>query len=141
MSRIYWDTMLFVYLLEGHPQFGNRVARIYEHMALRGDILCTSTFTVGEVLVGPQKKGATQIVEAVKDHFTGGEIELIPFTLGIAEEYSRIRAAFPVLPADAIHLASAAQSRIDLFLTNDRKLLRLNLQGISFIAGLDAKLF
>jgi len=141
MNRIYWDTMLFVYLLEGEPQFGPRVAEIYKQMMHRGDILCTSTFTVGEVLVGPQKKGSTHVVAEVKSHFTSDEIELIPFTMDVAEEYSRIRAVHPVLPADAIHLATAAQTGTDLFLTNDRRLLRLNVPGISFIAGLDAKIF
>ena len=141
MSRIYWDTMLFVYLFEGDPQFGARVAEVYQQMLHRDDILCTSMFTVGEVLVGPQKKGSSQVVAEIKSHFSDDEVELIPFTLGVAEEYSRIRAVHGVRPADAIHLASAAQARIDLFLTNDRKLLGLKVPGINFIVGLDGKLF
>ncbi len=141
MSRIYWDTMMFVYLLEADPQFGPRVGDIYEQMMDRGDILCTSIFTVGEVLVGPQKKGGADVVARLKNYFARDEIELLPFTINMVEEYSRIRSVCGVLPADAIHLASAAMSRTDLFLTNDRKLLRLSVPGISFIAGLEAKLF
>jgi uncharacterized protein len=141
MTRVYWDTMLFVYLLEADPQFGPRVAEIYERMMSRGDLLCTSVFTVGEVLVGPQKKGAAEVVARLKNYFARDEIELIPFTVNMAEEYSRIRANDGVRAADAIHLASAALNRTDLFLTNDRKLLRLNVPGIRFIAGLDARLF
>lgn len=141
MSRIYWDTMLFVYLLEADPQFGPRVRGMYEEMMLREDRLCTSIFTVGEVLVGPQKGGGNEVVSRLKNYFNRNEIELIPFTIDTADLYSRIRAAHAVPPADAIHLASAAQSRVDLFLTNDRRLLKLNIPGITFIAGLDARLF
>lgn len=141
MSRIYWDTMLFVYLLESDPQFGSRANEIKKDITRRGDRLCTSVFTVGEVLVGPRKKGVAPVVAKLTEYFSGADVELIPFTFATAEEYSRIRAAHAVPPADAIQLASAAQSRVDLFLTNDRRLLKLNIPGITFIAGLDARLF
>jgi hypothetical protein len=55
--------------------------------------------------------------------------------------YGCIRAENPVLLADAIHLASAAEARSDLFLTNDQRLQRLNISGIKFIAGLDGTIF
>jgi hypothetical protein len=54
---------------------------------------------------------------------------------------ARIRANNRVSPADAIHLASAAQSGVNLFLTNDRVLPKLVISGIDFIAGLDVNLF
>jgi len=140
MSRIYWDSMLFVYFLEGHAQFGPRVRQIHQEMTRRGDSLCTSIFTVGEMLTGPEKTKAVAGVKETREFFESEEVELIPFTIRTAEAYAKIRAANAVLPADAIHLASAAEARIDLFLTNDKKLQRLNIPGIKFIAGLDGKL-
>lgn len=140
MSRIYWDTMLFIYFLEGEPQFGSRVREIHQEMIRRGDTLCTSVFTVGEILVGPQKMKDSAKTKELRDYFESDEIELIPFTTNTAELYSRIRADNSTLPADAIHLASAAEARSDLFLTNDKKLQRLNVPGIKFIAGLDGRL-
>jgi len=141
MSRIYWDTMLFIYLLEGNAEFGPRVREIHREMVRRGDTLCTSVFTIGEVLTGPQKLHATESLAQIKDYFENGDIETIPFTAKTAELYAQIRAQNSVLPADAIHLASAAEAGSDLFLTNDRKLLRLNIPGIHFIAGLEGRLF
>lgn len=140
MSRIYWDTMLFAYFLEGHPQFGPRVRQIHQEMMRRGDALCTSIFTVGEMLTGPQKTKSLTKVKETREFFESDEVELIPFTINTAEAYAQIRAGNSILPADAIHLASAAQARSDLFLTNDKKLQRLNIPGIKFIAGLDGKL-
>ena len=55
--------------------------------------------------------------------------------------YSKIRAGLGVSPADAIHLACAAQEGVDLFLTNDRRLVGQIVAGIQFIAGIDSDLF
>lgn len=141
MSRIYWDTMLFIYMLEGNEEFGPRVRQIHREMVRRADTLCTSAFTIGEVLTGPQKLRATEAIEQVSRYFGSGEVELIPFSSGTAHAYARIRAEHSVLPADAIHLASAAEARSNLFLTNDRKLQRLQIPGIQFIAGLDGVVY
>jgi len=140
MRRIYWDSMLFVYFLEGNAQFGARVRQIHQEMTKRGDLLCTSIFTLGELLTGPEKTKAFARVKETKEYFESEEVELIPFTIRTAEAYAKIRAANSVLPADAIHLASAADVQADLFLTNDKELQRLNVPGIKFIAGLDGKL-
>lgn len=141
MSRIYWDTMLFIYMLEGNTEFGPRVRQIYQEMSRRGETLCTSVFTVGEVLIGPQRLRATKAISEVKDYFEHGDVELIPFTAKTAPLYAQIRADNAVMPADAIHLASAAEAGSSLFLTNDRKLQRLHIPGIQFIAGLDGVIF
>lgn len=141
MSRIYWDTMLFIYYFEGHSEFGPRVRHIHQEMMRRGDVLCTSVFTAAEILIGPQKQKSYKRVEELKEYFESDEIEVIPFTLRTAEAYSRIRAENSVLPADAIHLASASDTRADLFFTNDIKIQKLNIPGISFIVGLDGRLW
>lgn len=141
MSRIYWDSMLFIYWLEDHPQHAARMNRIHGSMEARKDTLCTSVFTVGEVLTGLYKRGASEIASQIREAFRSPQIELIPFTTETADRYARIRAGQRVSPADAIHLASAAQSGVDLFLTNDHRLQPLTVPGIQFIAGMDVNLF
>ena len=141
MSRIYWDSMLFVYWLEDHPVHADRMDRIRSRMETRGDTLCTSAFTVGEVLTGPYKSGAMETASRIREAFRSPQIELIPFTPETADHYAVIRGKHRVSPADAIHLASAAQARVDLYLTNDRRLQPLAIPGIHFIAGLDVNLF
>jgi predicted nucleic acid-binding protein len=141
MSRIYWDTMLFVYWLEDHPQHAPNVKRIFEKMEQRRDVLCTSTFTMAELLVGPKKQRAPDVSQRIKDFLRSSAVDLLPFTEGTAEQYSTIRAANHVSPADAIHLASAAEADVNLFLTNDHRLRGLVIPGIHFIAGMDTDLF
>jgi predicted nucleic acid-binding protein len=141
LSRIYWDSMLFIYWLEDHPQHAARMNRIHERMEARKDRLCTSVFTAGEVLTGIYKRGAPEISAQVRKAFESPQIELIPFTSDTADRCARIRAGNRVSPADAIHLASAAQAGVDLFLTNDRRLGALAIPGIQFIAAMDVDLF
>ena len=141
MSRVYWDTMLFAYMLESHPEHGARVREILGHMVRRRDTLVTSVFTVGEVLTGPYKRGALEMVARTKELLRPPVVELLPFDATTAERYAQLRATLRVYPADAIHLASAAQAGVDLFLTNDRALRGLVVPGIDFVAGLDVNLF
>ena len=141
MSRIYWDSMLFIYRLEDHPQHAARMNRIHKRMEKRGDKLCTSVFTVGEVLTGLYKREALEIASQVREAFRSPQIELISYTAETADSYARIRAGHRVSPADAIHLASAGTVGVDLFLTNDHRLQSLAIPGIHFIAGMDVNLF
>jgi len=141
VSRIYWDTMLFIYWLEDHPIFAKKVEEIHQRMEERRDQLITGAFTVGEVLAGPYRKAATERLDEVRRRLRNVVAEIIPFTLETAERYARIRGTLGVSPADAIHLASAAQAGTDLFLTNDRQLVGKIVPGIQFIATIDTPLF
>ena len=141
MPRVYFDSMLFAYYIEANPEFGPRVKQIYASIAKRQDTLCTSVFTIGEILTGPYKKGTQDIVSAIRNVIRPPNVELIPFDLSTADRYAKIRSTNSVSPADAIHLASAAEGRVDLFLTNDHRLQGLVIPGIDFIAGLDVNLF
>ena len=141
MSRIYWDTMLFVYWLEDHPRYAGRVQQIYDKMSARGDTLCTSVFTIGEILAGVYKAEDPEKVLEMRNFFQPPHVEILPFHAEAADRYARIRAVHRVSPADAIHLASAGHAGVDLFLTNDRRLNGLSIPGIHFIAGMDVELF
>ena len=140
MSRIYWDTMLFIYWLEDHPQFAKRVGAIHSRMEERGDQLITGAFTFGEVLAGVYRRGDTQLAEESRHLLQEVVAEVVPFTLDTADHCARIRGTLGFAPADAIHLASAAQAGIDLFLTNDKRLVGNIVPGIQFIASLDTPL-
>lgn len=110
-------------------------------MAKRGNTLRSNAFTVGEVLTGPYRSGAIETASRIREAFRSPQIELIPSTPDTADHYAKIRGIHRVSPADAIHLTSAAQSGVDLFLTNDRRLQPPAIPGIHFIAGLDVNLF
>jgi hypothetical protein len=76
VSRVYWDTNLFIYLHEDHPEFGPLVRHIYEGMIARNDTLCTSVFTVGEVLTLPLRLKDEAATSAIRASMLSGEVEL-----------------------------------------------------------------
>lgn len=137
MSRVYWDSMMFIYAIEKNPRFFPVVKLIHEAMQRRGDTLCTSIFTVGEVLVGPRKIGSQSGVDRIKNYFAGGTVSILPFSFETAEQFALIRSWTGASPSDAIHLAAAAEAHVDVFLTNDTNLLSLRIPGIPLISNLD----
>jgi uncharacterized protein len=132
--------MLFIYWLEGGRQYSPRVQEILQRTIERDDQICTSSLAVGETLVGFKKRGAVDTLREVQDFFRHGPVEVIPYTLQVADLYADIRAKHGVSSADGIHLACAASIGTDLFLTNDKRLVGKSIPGIQFIAGIDTNI-
>jgi predicted nucleic acid-binding protein len=137
MSRVYWDTLLFVYLFEDHPGRAARLAQISEAMDRRGDTLCTSVFTLAEILGAPLEAGNAEVAARILEAMRAPRVELLPFTAAAAERCACIRAENRIALADAIHLATAAETRVERFLTHDPRLAELSIPGIGRIAGVD----
>jgi len=131
--RVFWDTNLFVYLLEG-GEFAARVREVRARMLERGDRLLTSALTLGELLVKPSEKGAA----TVQDHATTIRqiATILPFDAAAAPRYAAIRADRAIKAPDAIQLACAAVGEVDLFITNDDRLSRKHVPGVKFITSL-----
>ena len=136
MSRVFWDTNLFVYLFEGGQPFSQQVRTLRTRMLERRDELLTSTMTLGEVQVGPNRSGNPALAAKYRDAIlqTG---TVIPFDVKAADIYARLREDKSIKPPDAIQLSCAAAANVELFITNDHALQRLNVPGIHFIAALD----
>src|SRR5271155_4905783 len=118
MSRVFWDTNLFIYLIEDHGQLSRRVSRLVSQMRARNDQLFTSCLSLGEVLVKPARLGDSKLADAYADLFARHTV-MIPFDESVARFYASIRTDRTVKPPDAIQLACAAKAKVDLFITND----------------------
>jgi uncharacterized protein len=140
VSRIYWDSMLFIYWLENSPQFAKKIATIHSRMQQRQDQLITSAFTIGEVLAGAYRQGVAHKADEIRGLLLSVVSEVVPFTIEAANHYARIRGTLGVAPADAVHLACAVSARTDLFFTNDKALVGKVIPGIQFIAGIDSNI-
>jgi predicted nucleic acid-binding protein len=136
MSRIFFDTNLFIYIFEGQEPYRTRMLEIRKRMMDRSDRLVTSAMTLGEVLVKPTKLGQTSLIEQY-DRAIRSTSEVVSFDAQVAWRYASLRATHTLRSADAIQLACAAHSGVDLFITNDVQLQKLNVPGIGFIAPLE----
>lgn len=137
MSRIFWDSNLFIYLFEDNPDFAQMVAELRQKMLKRGDQLLTSMLTLGEILVKPLRKGDQAACQSYEDILTGTAL-LLPFDLKAARRYASIRCQTNSIKGpDAIQLACAGEAGVDLFITNDHRLQGKQVDGIQFIVALD----
>ena len=136
MSRVFWDTNLFIYLWEDFGKLSGQVLTLRNRMLTRGDELLTSAITLGEILVKPiQKQDAKAVAYFQKLIATTAAV--IPFEEKAALAYARLRADRSLRPPDAIQLACAATAGVDLFITNDIRLHSKQIPGIQFIVPLD----
>lgn len=136
MSRVFWDTNIFIYFFEASDKLGPAVRSLRERMLKRGDQLITSTMTLGEILVKPLQEGeagmATKYETALK-----AAASILPFDVESARNYAQLRLNRTLKPPDVIQLACAAAAKVDLFITNDNRLHDLHVPGIQFIVPLD----
>lgn len=136
MALVFWDTNLFIYLLEGSPTFGKSVRELGRRMEARRDRFVTSTLTIGEILVKPIRENDSDSEKRYRAFFSGSEIQIVVFDADAAQYYARLRQDAGIRVADAIQLACAAAAKVDLFITNDDRLSRKNIPGINFITSL-----
>lgn len=141
MRRIFWDTMVHAYWFEDHKKLSDRVEQIHESMQRRGDTLCSSLFVLNELLVGPLRTKDTAAADLIVKYFHSSAITLLPYPSRAVRIFAELRAQQGIKSLDALHLATAASAGVDLFLTNDRRLHKAVVPGISFIASLDSDLF
>lgn len=135
MSRIFWDTNLFIYLFEEYGELSVRVQGLRRAMLQRGDQLLTSAFTLGELLVKPMEKGAMDLCKSYEAALSHAAI-LIPFDVKAAKHYARLRGDRGIRAPDAIQLACAGAAGVDLFITNDERLQSKRVDGIQFLTSL-----
>lgn len=134
MSRIFWDTMMFVYLMDNHPAYSTRVRQLLDRSYRRGDSLCTSYLALGEIVVGAEKSPIRGKASSIRSAIEEMGFSFLIFGDRAVVPFSSLRAKQKVKVADAIHLACAASAGVDLFLTGDKDLVRLDVPGIQFIA-------
>jgi predicted nucleic acid-binding protein len=136
MSRVFWDTNLFIYLFEDYGSLSKAVVQLRSKMIARGDQLLTSTLTLGEIIVKPAERGETELCIKYENAISTTAI-VISFDLKAARTYAQLRTERSLRAPDAIQLACASSATVDLFVTNDERLQSKNLQGIQFIVPLD----
>ncbi len=136
MSRVFWDTNLFIYLLEGEGESFQLTRKLLERMAERRDELLTSALTLGEVLVKPVEAGRSDLAERYERFLDSPGVRVVPFGKEGARIYARLRQDRSIRPPDAIQLSCAASAGTDLFITNDARLSRKSVPGVQFIAPL-----
>jgi predicted nucleic acid-binding protein len=120
------DTSVFIYHLEASPVYAPLLLPIFqaiEHARCRA---VASSLAFLEALVPPSgghDEGRRAALAALLASFPG--ISWIAVDLAVADRAASFRARYRLRTPDAIHLATAVQAGADVFLTNDRELVRV----------------
>lgn len=140
MRRIFWDSMLLIYLLEGNPAYSKRVLELLTSAYEREDRLFTSCLGLAEVMAGAAKAPSSSTGDEIRAKLNDAGFSYLPFGEGAVQPFARLRSASKVKSADAMNLACAAAGQMDLFLTGDQQLIKLYVPGIQFIADFQTPL-
>lgn len=120
------DTPVFIYFLEDNPRYG-ALAQITINGIEKGKWEgVTSTITLMEITVRPwqlAREAAAREYEAVLVHFPN--LSVVDVDRNVARAAAQLRAKYNVSPPDALQVASSLSFGAKAFLTNDRRLSKL----------------
>lgn len=121
-GRLYLDTNIFVYALEGYPVFRPILTSLFEAID-RGDIQAvTSELTLAEVLVKPlldrSREREAAYLQALRPSTS---LHLAPVSQETLIAAAHLRAEHGLKLPDAIHMATAQLTHCERLLTNDSR--------------------
>jgi predicted nucleic acid-binding protein len=120
------NTSVFIYFLENTPRYRALTQITFngiENGAWEG---VTSTITLMEITVHPWQLGREQVAreyEAVLVHFPN--LSIVDVDRDVTRTAAQLRARYNVSPPDALQVAASLNFGAKAFLTNDRRLSRL----------------
>ena len=120
------DTPIFIYFLENNERYGP-LAQLTLNGIEKGKWQgVTSTITLMEITVRPWQLGreaAAREYEAVLVHFPN--LSVVDVDRNVARAAAQLRAKYNVTPPDALQVAASLSFGAKAFLTNDRRISRL----------------
>ena len=118
-ARIYVDTNIWIYFLEGHPSFAPKIRAFFLAANASSALLVTSEMTIAECLLKPARDGDEEKISAYEALFDGGNIEILPMDGALARRAALAGGALGLKLIDAIHYVSAREAGCRYFLTGD----------------------
>jgi predicted nucleic acid-binding protein len=121
-SRVFVDTAPFIYLVEEHPKYHEKVVLFFADCIRQNTGLVTSVLTVAEFQVKPLKVKNFQVIK-IFEKIIHSAFEVQEIDWKVATLSAEIRVKYPsVRGFDSLQLACAIHLNCDFFITNDKKL-------------------
>jgi predicted nucleic acid-binding protein len=121
------DTSIFIYHFEGRTELAHIASAVINELETGTLTGVTSIITVAELLVRPLQLRNSSIAaayQATLESLPGLELAIVDRQ--VALRAARVRADHGLHVADAIHVATSLVHGATAFLTNDRRLRRIN---------------
>lgn len=133
------DANIFIYALEANEKFGPTALELLK--AVEGGQIkaVASELIYLELLSG--KLLTAQDIEKVEGILSLSGAKIYPMDRTILLEAAALRRQLGFSTPDAIHLSSALQANADIFVTNDRQILKNVVKGLRILALQDTASF
>jgi uncharacterized protein len=119
-KRVYFDTSIIIYLMEGYAAFEASLEAIRQSIPGGETTIFTSELPLFEALAAPFRANDSRLAHRYRQFLEDmSTFQLVPTTREIYVHASLYRAQINLKPADAIHIATAMERRCSLFLSND----------------------
>lgn len=122
-KKIYFDTNVFIYLIENNPFYQEKVERLITSLDELGCDIITSELTLAECLVKPFADNDVRSQTIYRDSIKTSEFLTVKaVSKPILVEAARLRSVLKNKLPDSIHLATAMETHCDVFVGNDKKI-------------------
>ncbi len=128
---VYLDANGFIYSVERVEPYRTLLEPMWRQARTGEFDVVSSDITVLETLVKPLREGDEVVETLLRSMFDAHEVGLIPATRELWEDAARIRANTGLKTPDALHAATALQTRCTLFISNDTDFRRV--AGLSVV--------
>ena len=119
-GRLYLDTNILIYFVEGHPTFSHVLSTLFDAIESGRIEAVTSELTLAEVLVKPLAEGRSAVADVYRQMFDpAAKIKALPIERPTLLLSAEIRARHGGRAFDAIHVASAIRSECRCLSTED----------------------
>ena len=122
MAKIYLDSMVVIYLIQGPESLSNAIRRALLPAEGEPSQVVVSDLTRLECRVKPIQEGADELLGEFDELFDSQDIEKIVFQTETFDLATELRARHGTKTPDSLHLAAAILGRCTEFWTNDHRL-------------------
>ena len=121
-GSIYLDAAPLIYSVERIEPYWSLMQPVWDGAAAGRFALVSSELSLLEVLVGPRKSGNVALETLYRQLLLGTrELQLVPISQAILDRATSLRGNFGLKTPDAIHIATALESRCTVLVTNDKQ--------------------
>src|SRR5688572_27785413 len=120
------DTSIFIYHFERSPVYAHLTIAILDELEQQRQRGVTSVITLTELIVRPLALGRIEIAdELVRALQRFPNLEIVEITESVSLRAAAVRAEYRIATPDALQLAACLMHGATAFVTNDRRLQRV----------------
>jgi predicted nucleic acid-binding protein len=121
------DTAPLIYFIEDVAPYADLIAPVFTLLENRHLRVVTSTITLAEILTKPLAEKKFDLIDEIKFTLKSfSTLSIVAIDERLAEAAALVRARYTVRLPDALQIASAIQGEATLFLTNDKRVKKVD---------------